>query len=64
MINLVVYQFLLFVQSRWSERLRALLAAFPDIPLISMGFPRNWEDSVIWKDVANAAQKPKGGGDG
>lgn len=35
-------------QSRWDDRLRALLAASPDIPLVSMGFPEGWEASVIW----------------
>lgn len=36
-------------QSRWSERLRALLGEYGDIPLHNMGFPRNWEDCPIWK---------------
>lgn len=36
-------------QSRWSERVRTLLSKMPDIPLESMGFPENWEQSPIWK---------------
>lgn len=38
-------------QSRWADRLRALLADYPDIPLVSMDFPANWQDSPIWSDA-------------
>lgn len=36
-------------QSRWPERVRALLAEYPDIPRPSMGFPSGWEQCPIWK---------------
>lgn len=36
-------------QSRWSERLRALLAEFPNIPPVSMGFPKDWDKCPIWR---------------
>lgn len=35
-------------QSGWSQRLRSLLAEFPSIPQVSMGFPADWEQSPIW----------------
>ncbi len=34
--------------SLWPDRLRALLADFPDIPRVSMGFPADWEQCPIW----------------
>jgi abortive infection bacteriophage resistance protein len=38
-------------QSRWKDRLTALFAAHPDIPLHFMGFPRNWNECPIWQSV-------------
>ncbi len=35
-------------QSHWPDRLRALIAEYPDIPLNEMGFPDRWQDSAIW----------------
>ncbi len=35
-------------QSRWPQRLRELLDEYPDVPIASMGFPRDWEDCPIW----------------
>jgi hypothetical protein len=35
--------------SAWSERLKAVLAAYPDIPLADMGFPGGWVRAAIWK---------------
>lgn len=35
-------------QSRWPNRLQQLLAEYPEIPLLPMGFPENWQDSPIW----------------
>jgi abortive infection bacteriophage resistance protein len=35
-------------QSGWPQRLAALLAEFPSIPLAEMGFPANWKDSPLW----------------
>ena len=36
-------------QSRWRDRLVALFAQYPDVPLRFMGFPPNWTDCPIWK---------------
>ena len=38
-------------QSRWTDRLRRLLADCPDVPTPSMGFPPNWTDCPIWKEA-------------
>lgn len=38
-------------QSAWQSRLRQLLDEYPDIPRISMGFPRNWEVCPIWRQA-------------
>lgn len=35
-------------QSRWPDRLQALLCDYPDIPRGDMGFPENWEECPIW----------------
>lgn len=35
--------------SGWRERLKALLARYPEIPLRCMGFPEHWEESPLWK---------------
>ncbi len=35
-------------QSKWPNRLNELLNKYPDIPLISMGFPENWQGCPIW----------------
>lgn len=40
-------------QSSWHQRFKALLDEYPDIPLISMGFPENWEECPIWAEQAN-----------
>ena len=37
-------------QSRWVERLRALLVEYSAIPIKEMGFPANWKDSPLWKE--------------
>lgn len=36
-------------QSHWTDRLRKLLADYPEIPLPSMGFPANWDSCPLWK---------------
>jgi len=36
-------------QSGWKDRLENLIAAFPSVPLLDMGFPPNWRDSAIWR---------------
>ena len=38
-------------QSNWKARLCALLDEYPEISRWSMGFPDNWRDSLLWKDV-------------
>jgi abortive infection bacteriophage resistance protein len=35
--------------SNWQSRLESLLAEYSEIPLIPMGFPENWKESLIWK---------------
>jgi abortive infection bacteriophage resistance protein len=37
-------------QSNWPDRFEQLLAEYPEIPLLSMGFPDNWRDCPIWND--------------
>jgi hypothetical protein len=41
-------------QSGWPARLRTLLDEFPAIPRSDMGFPANWAESPIWKEVGHA----------
>lgn len=36
-------------QSAWPKRFTELIGTFPNIPLTSMGFPKNWERCPIWK---------------
>jgi abortive infection bacteriophage resistance protein len=36
-------------QSRWADRLHALLSDSPRIPQVSMGFPANWRECPIWR---------------
>jgi abortive infection bacteriophage resistance protein len=43
-------------QSQWADRLRALLAGSPDIPIASMGFPADWTQCPIWTPPATAVQ--------
>ena len=35
--------------THWADRLAALLAEHPNIPLPAMGFPQNWRDQIIWQ---------------
>jgi len=44
-------------QSLWADRLRTLLVDYPDIPLVSMGFPENWHESPIWGDGQRGSGK-------
>ncbi len=41
-------------QSLWPDRLRDLLTAFPRVPLLSMGFPLDWENCPIWQSSAKS----------
>ena len=36
-------------QSDWSVRLLSLLHEYDEIPLAQMGFPENWQESVLWR---------------
>ncbi|MDE2155993.1 MAG: Abi family protein, partial [Xanthomonadaceae bacterium] len=49
---LVVIRHLMAVtspNSRWVERLHALLAAHPVVPMEAMGFPTDWWQRVTWR---------------
>ena len=35
-------------QSEWSERFKALLGRYKEIPIASMGMPENWQQCPIW----------------
>jgi abortive infection bacteriophage resistance protein len=35
--------------SHWKERLKKLFLEYPKIPIKTMGFPTDWEDSLLWK---------------
>jgi abortive infection bacteriophage resistance protein len=39
-------------QSAWKARFKRLLADYPDVPIRFMGFPENWEESLIWDGSA------------
>ncbi len=35
--------------SHWTNRLAALLAEHPDVPVRTMGFPEQWHEQALWK---------------
>ena len=37
--------------TQWHWRLRELIGRYPGLPLGAMGFPANWVECPIWKDV-------------
>lgn len=39
--------------SRWPDRVEKLLENYSDIPLVPMGFPKEWKDCPIWKNNSN-----------
>ena len=45
--------------SAWKQRLKSLLAAYPDVPIRFMGFPDNWEESPLWQDAAATKEAGK-----
>jgi abortive infection bacteriophage resistance protein len=57
-------------QSRWADRLEALFAKHPRIDRKLLGYPENWRECPIWKDVkpyndiGNAALSVLGGHQG
>lgn len=55
-ILLTVLHFLLqkvAPQSHWRDRLTALFAKYPAIPLHFMGFPSNWTESPLWMTASD-----------
>ena len=36
-------------QSQWTTRVKSLLADYPEVPLVAMGFPSNWQTLALWK---------------
>ena len=36
-------------QSKWTSRVKSLLADYPEVPLVAMGFPSNWQTLALWK---------------
>lgn len=36
-------------QSQWTTRVKSLLADYPEVPLVAMGFPSNWQALALWK---------------
>jgi abortive infection bacteriophage resistance protein len=56
-LSCIIHHIMLVIadDSDWSERLRQLIHARPDVPLSAMGFPDAWEKSPFWgfpKDTA------------
>jgi len=37
-------------QSNWQGRLNDLLAKYPDIPIVPMGLPENWQECPVWQE--------------
>ncbi len=35
--------------TRWHLRLEKILVDYPEVSPVTMGFPQNWKDSLIWK---------------
>lgn len=46
-------------KSRWKDRLVALFAQHPSVPLRFMGFPENWQECPLWTSAHDAAQNGK-----
>ncbi|NYT58224.1 Abi family protein [Alcaligenaceae bacterium] len=63
--QMVLIQALLSVispNSGWGRRLSSLLAANPAIPGARLGFPNNWRDRELWRDVTHgpaADERPR-----
>ena len=36
-------------ESKWADRLKSLLADYPEVPLAAMGFPADWQTLALWK---------------
>lgn len=43
MLNIII------PESKWKDRVKDLLKEFPEVPKGAMGFPDNWEESLIWR---------------
>lgn len=51
---LVALQTLLYTispKSTWAKRLQQLLAKYPQIPLVNMGMPNDWEKDPFWHEA-------------
>ena len=51
MVVVVCRQFLKLISptSRWQHRINELFAEYPEIPLIDMGLPAEWQNHPLWK---------------
>ena len=36
-------------QSKWTSRVKSLLADYPEVPLAAMGFPAHWQKLALWQ---------------
>ena len=36
-------------ESKWTSRVKSLLADDPEVPLSAMGFPANWQSLALWQ---------------
>ena len=37
-------------ESKWTSRVKELLADYPEVPLVAMGFPADWQKFALWKE--------------
>lgn len=61
-LQLVVIESLLQVvcpESRWTERLVALLDRYPQVSRPHMGFPPDWDKEGFWKTAVDSARQEK-----
>jgi hypothetical protein len=53
-VTLTILKYLLSYiapQSGWADRLEALFVKHPDIDRRLMGYPENWRECPIWRDI-------------
>jgi len=61
-LQLVVIESLLQTvcpESRWAERLVALLDRYPQVSRPHMGFPPDWDKETFWKSAVDAARQER-----
>jgi abortive infection bacteriophage resistance protein len=46
-------------QSNWKKRFMDLLKEYPNIPLASMGFPKDWKNHALWMSVEEISKSSK-----